>query len=82
MRSPLMNCLNAMRTPTAFRLLAQGCEARATLGHGFKIRGNPERVESVPPLALEKMKPFQGLSVFLQRQPRVARGAQPLGWMI
>ena len=38
----------AARIPTGFRLKAQGCEARATLGNQREGTGNPNEVAAVP----------------------------------
>lgn len=43
-----MRALSAFSTPTALRPLAQGCEARATLGHRPQIISNRNAVAAIP----------------------------------
>src|SRR4026207_846309 len=69
----------ASRIPTGFRHLAQGCEARATLGKRGKGNLNPEGVTANDRCAAA-MQPRWGWKA-LAGMPRVASPTrQPLGW--
>jgi hypothetical protein len=69
------------RIPTGFRLKAQGCEARAALGHRPQIISNRNAVVAIP-FRLPRAVLHNRVAVddWFDRRPKAGAGAPTLGW--
>ena len=66
------------RIPTGFRPEAQGCEERATLGHGSPMETNPNGVVTKTYFRLAGSSHNRvAVELISKRRPKVARSSQP-----